>query len=190
MLFEKIHLESDETILLIVRRHWFVFLTRIIGILFSAFVPFTLIFAALRYSQTSGPVSTVLSTYSNEILFFGALWLLVNWMILAYVFTDHYLDLWVVTDRRIISIDQKSLFVRSIGSFRLERLQDLNIEIPGFLATMFNFGNIEAQTASGSEEEFAVRGLPNPRKIKALILKAADIRMKRHHNMHTTHEGL
>ena len=89
-----------------------------------------------------------------------------------------------MTDRRIISIDQKSLFVRSIGSFRLERLQDMNIEIPGVLATMFNYGNIEAQTASGSEEEFQVHGLPDPRGIKAIILKAADTRMRHHHNMH------
>lgn len=99
-------------------------------------------------------------------------------MTLAYIWTDQYLDVWVITDRRIVAIDQKRLFVRNIGSFRLERLQDMNIEIPGFLATMFDYGNIEAQTASGSEEEFSARYLPKPREIKAVILEAADLRMR------------
>jgi hypothetical protein len=98
-------------------------------------------------------------------------------MTLAYIWTDHYLDIWVITDRRIIAINQVTLFRRQIGSFRLEKLQDMNIEINGFIATMLHFGSIEAQTASGSEEEFQSRYMPNPRELKAVILEAADKRI-------------
>lgn len=179
MLFEKIKLEDDEQVLLIVRRHWFVFFSRIIGVVGTALLPFLAYTFVASFSLTKQFVVPITHTYSNELLFCAALWLLMHWMTLAYLWTDQYLDLWVVTDRRIVSIDQRRLFTRSIGSFRLERLQDMNVEIPGFLATIFNYGNIEAQTASGSEEEFQVSGLPDPRDIKALILEAADNRMRK-----------
>lgn len=178
MLFEKIKLEDDEQILLLVRRHWFVFVLKVLGVVFTALAPFILLVIVSMVEITSNMVSTALSDYSNTIWFASALWLLLNWMTLAYLWTDYYLDIWVVTDRRIISIDQRGLFVRSVGSFRLERLQDMNIVIPGFLATMLDYGHIEAQTASGAEEEFQVRFLPHPREIKSLILEAADNRLR------------
>lgn len=177
MLFEKIKLEDDEKLLLVVRRHWFVFLTRILGAVVSTIAPFLIITITLAFPATAPYAAELIAVFTKEILFFSAAWLLINWMILAYIWTDHYLDLWVVTDRRIISIDQRALFVRSISSFRLERLQDMNIVIPGFLATMFNFGTIEAQTASASDDEFTVDGLPAPREIKAIVLEATDRRM-------------
>jgi hypothetical protein len=178
MLFEKIKLEKDEQVLLIVRRHWFVLFMRVLRIVFTATVPFLMLAALASQEQTATIIATVTENYAEELYFLTALWLLLHWMALAYIWTDHYLDLWVITDRRIIAIDQKSLFVRSIGSFRLERLQDMNIEIPGFLATMLNYGTIEAQTASEGEGEFRVKGMPDPREIKSLILEAADNRMR------------
>ncbi|MFT5036850.1 MAG: energy-coupling factor transporter transmembrane protein EcfT [Candidatus Azotimanducaceae bacterium] len=178
MLFEKIKLEEDEPILLMVRRHWFVLFARMLTVVFAAAAPFFILGIASMQTATMGIVDTILTNYSNQVYFLSALWLLLNWTTLAYIWTDHYLDMWIITDRRIIAIDQKSLFVRSIGSFRLERLQDMNIEISGFIATILNYGTIEAQTASGSEEEFRVHNMPNPREIKSLILEAADHRMR------------
>ena len=177
MLFEKIKLEEDEKILLIVRRHWFVFFNRIIGVILMALLPFVLLATASLASVTADMARPIIATYSQEILFFSSLWLLFCWVTLAQQWTDHYLDIWVVTDRRVISIDQVGLFIRSIGSFRLERLQDMNVIIPGFFATLLDYGTVEAQTASASENEFTVHGVPHPREIKATILEAADTRM-------------
>lgn len=178
MLFEKIKLEEKEDILLIVRRHWFVLMNRMLGIVFMMFAPFVFYIVIQSIDISATYAKQLFSEYQHESLFFIALWLLGNWMILAYIWTDYYLDIWVVTDRRIISIDQKSLFVRSIGSFRLERLQDMNVVIPGFFATLLDYGTVEAQTASASEAEFTVHGVPQPREIKSIILEATDIRMR------------
>jgi len=180
MLFEKIKLEDDEIIIETVRRHWFVVLMQSLGYILGALLPL-LVYLASFVSFKGVQVPNVFVLYPAESVFFTAWWLLINWMGLAYIWTQYYLDIWVITDRRIIDIDQKRLFSRSIGSFRLERLQDMNVEIPGFLATIFNYGDIQAQTASGSEEEFRVRNLPDPRRIKATILAASD---KRIHNMY------
>jgi len=190
MLFEKIRLEDDEQLLSIVRRHWFVFLLRILSVVSMAFAPFIIFLILSFFEPLSTMIGTALSAFSDQILFVSALWLLVAWMRLAHEWTDQYLDLWVVTDRRIISINQETMFVRSVGSFRLERLQDMNIIIPGFLATMFDYGDIEAQTASGSEEEFQVRNLPKPRELKSLILESADNRMQYVNTRESLSEGI
>lgn len=178
MLFEKIKLEDDEDILLIVRRHWFVFLMRILGVVLTATVPFLLLIAAVFVPALQNILNEILLNHAETLIFLSSAWLLLNWMMLAYIWTDHYLDLWVVTDHRVISIDQRSLFVRSVSSFRLERLQDMKVVIAGFLPTILDYGSIQAQTASENENNFTVDGLPAPRSIKSLITEATDKRLQ------------
>src|SRR5690606_39334527 len=107
--------------------------------------------------------------YFAHALFLYSFWLLINWMMLASIWTDHYLDVWVITSRRVININQAGFFRRQIGSYRLEQLQDLNVEINGIIETLLDFGTIHAETASGSLEEFKPRHLPHPRELKSLI---------------------
>jgi uncharacterized membrane protein YdbT with pleckstrin-like domain len=100
-------------------------------------------------------------------------WLIFIWMALFGVWTNYYLDVWTVTNKRLITVDQRGLFHRDTGSFRLERLQDINVNVRGILATLLKFGDLEAETAS-SDKNFVARGIPDPQGLKALILKASD----------------
>ncbi|MAZ56637.1 hypothetical protein CL653_02510 [bacterium] len=178
MLLGKIKLEDDERIIKTTRQHWFNPVIKTCGTIFAILLP---ILVVLLITDKLNALSTTfaLESYQAEIIFFYAWWLLIMWSHLAYVWTDHYLDLFVVTNKRIIKIDQTSYFSRSIGSFRLERLQDINIEINGLLATVLDFGDLEAQTASASQDEFLARRLPDPRSIKSAILEAADEALRR-----------
>src|SRR5690606_4537603 len=92
--------------------------------------------------------------------------------------TDWYLDLWTITNLRLIAIDQRGLFRRSVSSFRYERLQDINVEINGLIPTFLDFGTLEAQTAGHGESDFLFAGAPHPREIKAKILEAANLRVR------------
>lgn len=178
MLFEKIKLEHDEQVLKIVHKHWFVLAVRIVSVICTTLAP---LFGWLALSYLTQRTDNIIvfntQEYIYHFVFFYSAWLLFNWMMLAHMVTDHHLDVWVLTDRRIISIDQRGLFNRHVGSFRLEKLQDVNIAIRGIVATFLHFGTVEAQTASGSEEEFRAHNLPHPRELKAIILQAADQRM-------------
>lgn len=161
--------------LALVRKHWFHLFARSLSIGFTAVLP--LVMGVFLEKLLGTSVSLLIDAYRPELTFFYAWWLLIHWMMLAYVWTDQYLDIWAITDRRIIRVDQVRLFHRQTGSFRLERLQDMNVEINGIIATLLDFGTIEAQTASGSEKEFRAPYIPKPRELKALILKEADRRM-------------
>jgi uncharacterized membrane protein YdbT with pleckstrin-like domain len=89
------------------------------------------------------------------------------------VWTNYYLDVWTVTNKRLITVDQRGLFNRETGSFRLERLQDVNVSVRGILATLIGYGDLQAETAS-EDRDFVARGIPDPQELKALILKASD----------------
>jgi len=87
------------------------------------------------------------------------------------------LDHWIITDRRIIVIDQIRFFQRNVSIFRLERLQDIEFNVSGLIATVLNFGTLKAQTAGTHEHNFQTSGLPDPRGLQGLIQKATDDRL-------------
>jgi len=182
MLIEQIKLEADEKVITIVRKHWFVMFMFVVGDLLLTLFPL------IGYVMITKLISTLpmnefltinsLAEFSGTIWFFYLAWVLLMWIHFTNHITDYYLDLWVITDRRIVAIDQRGFFRRFLSSFRLERLQDMNIEVSGIIPTLLNYGSIEAQTAGGSNEEFKAKNMPDPRGLKALIIHQADERQK------------
>ena len=178
MLFEKLQLEDDEKIVAIIRKHWWVIIREIILVLVLAGIPLCIpilfsLFTTFTTS-TANAQNILFSTYTSEMVYLYFAWLLFLWMTLGNFWTDYYLDLWAITNKRVVLVDQRGFFHRFISSFRLERLQDMNIEISGIIPTLFDYGTIEAQTAGGSNEKFIGYNMPHPRDIKARIVNAAD----------------
>jgi len=178
MLYERIKLESDEEILQVVRKHWWIITTRVLSAVVSMLMPLILFGTAQGLLSDYFDTTTVTTTYQIELWFIYLGWVLFHWIAIANFWTDHYLDLWAITNRRIVAIEQSGFFHRFLSSFRLERLQDMNISVKGIIPTLLNFGRIEAQTAGGSNEEFATNNMPDPRGLKALIIRAADERQQ------------
>lgn len=177
MRFEKIELEEDEEVIAIIRRHWFYVFKQCFLIVVLILLPIIGLIFGLLFADAV--LIAFMQAFMPHLIFLYACWLLIQWMLLASIWTDHYLDIWAITTRRIIKVDQVTLFKRQIGSFRLERLQDINVEINGIVATLLDYGTIHAETASGGNgEEFKAAYLPKPQEIKSLILKASDERMK------------
>lgn len=173
MLTDKIKLEDDEEVLVLVRKHWFILFVQLFNLAILAILPIAAYFLFLKFA---GNFDLTIDTgaYQTALYYGYAAWLLVMWMMGFNIWTHYYLDVWTVTSRRLIAVDQRGLFYRTTGSFRLERLQDMNVEIQGIIATFLDYGMLQAQTAAGSEEEFQAHGLPHPRELKSTILEAAD----------------
>lgn len=181
MLFEQIKLEDDEKMVKVVRKHWFILALYITIDIFLALLPlvlFLIVFPLIQSGIPGDNASLSLAAYRSELWFLYLGWLLLIWMHFANHLTDYMLDLWAITNRRIVAIDQRGYFNRFLSSFRLERLQDMNIKINGIIPTLLNFGTIEAQTAGGSNEEFSADNMPDPRGLKALIINLADERQE------------
>jgi len=181
MLFEKIQLEPDEKVLKMVRKHWFVIMAELFGTFVMLLIPFFILTGLLIFPDTLAAFDISLTKYTAVIAFVMAGWLVFTLLAGFTIWTHYYLDLWIITDRRIILIDQIRFFNRNVSIFRLERLQDIEFSIKGIIPTFFNFGTLNAQTASHFESNFRSAGLPDPRELQAVIQKATDARLQTLH---------
>ena len=174
MTSEQIPLEADERVLLEVRKHWFVLASQLGGIVLAAFVP-PLVYIGISAFKLFPAQFT---DYPSVLITLYIGWLIMMWMSLFSIWTNYYLDVWTITNRRLIATNQHGFFSRTIGSFRFERLQDVEVTVNGFLATILDYGTLETQTA-GTQDNFIAYDLPKPSEIKALILSSTDALLSR-----------
>lgn len=179
---ERIQLEADERVLMRIRKHWFLILTQMLLIVLSALLPF---FLYVTLVGTYTPETEEGTLFGRALVTLYAGWLLVMWMALFSTWTNYYLDVWTVTNKRLIAVDQRGFFFRTTASFRLERLQDIIVSVDGIIATLLDYGSLEIQTA-GDEKNFKAYGLPSPGDIKATILSSADTLIARESNAQKT----
>jgi len=95
-------------------------------------------------------------------LLFCVGFLLIAWM-------DYYLDLYIVTDRRIIDVSQKGLFSRSLSAVDLVDVEDVRALETGFLSTFFDYGDLYVQTA-GKTRNVDFHQVPNPYSLARKIM--------------------
>ena len=158
-----IRLRDTEHIVVIMHRHWAVLLLPIISTLVVAFIPPALLIVVSNLA----PLSSV--ALSSAL---GLFVLVIFWLILAAtVLTElvyYWLDVWILTNERVIDIEQQGLFHREISEFGVENIQDVTVETPSFFATLLRFGTITIHTAG--DKSFIVRDVPSADHIRELII--------------------
>ena len=165
-----IQLYEDEKIIKIVRRHWFVVAIDALVFLILAIVPLFIITTILNTLTKGG--GTLL--YGPLIAFFYVVWLQFTWNTLAVTWTtNYYLDVVLITNRRLLKIEQLGLFARDVAEMRLEKIQDIRVDVLGLFSSLLNFGDLKVQTA-GEEEQFVIYNVPNPNEIKNIIFEHHD----------------
>lgn len=88
-------------------------------------------------------------------------------------FFDYYLDVWIVTNERIVDIQLKGLFSRTTSETRLYRVQDVTAEMKGIGATVFDYGTVHVQTA-GATGRFIFEQMPDPDEVVRAISKLVE----------------
>lgn len=157
-------IHPNETVVLEVRRHLFVFYASLSWLFIFLLVPLLAYgFIYNFFSDISGghPVALFISIYS--------LWLLILWLIGFYLWTDYYMDVWVITDRRIVDIEQNGFFHREVTNFSIDRIEDITVNINGIVPTMLKFGDLHVHTAADGHE-FVIRQANDPLHIKEVIV--------------------
>lgn len=170
-------LSEDEKILATIRKHWLILLKDTLflsGLLIVPVIILTIYYIAqMNYSVEFNGNGSYLYT------FFFALWLLWCWNMIFIIWTDYYLDVLIITNKRILDIEQKGLFSRESSSFRLDRIQDITVEVRGVIATYLNFGHIHIQTA-GESRAFIARYIPRPYEVKKQVSDMQNTAIEKH----------
>lgn len=160
--------QDDEEIFLVIRQHWFVFAIRLtlwllfvaILILGDQYLP--------RYAEflATSPYKEIYVLLKSLYMLFLILGLLILWVI-------YYLNVQIITNERVVDIDQHSLLHHEISEVYLSRMQDVTAEVKGLFPTMLNYGNVYVQTA-GETERFEFSKIPDPTAVSKLILNLYD----------------
>jgi uncharacterized membrane protein YdbT with pleckstrin-like domain len=163
---------ENETIVAVIHRHWFNILSHFLTILIFGILAFLFFFLApLVTAALDITLSTSLLFFITSTIF------LFLWVYAFFIWIDYYFDVWIITDERILNIEQKGLFTRVASEVNFGRVQDVTTKIEGFLPTMLDYGDILIQTA-GEDKRFHFRnvGLPETHKdtIVALVKKYQD----------------
>lgn len=158
------YFEKGEEIITTQRKHWIFIAFRISVIALMVLVP--LVAGSIIAAVPDVPLSD-----KGLVMFLGlyALWVLFLLIGAFYSWTVWILDIWIVTDRKFVDIEQKSLFHRQVSTLTLEKVQDVTVQVDGVFATWLDFGTVIVQTA-GQEREFVIHGIRRPYKFKEVLL--------------------
>lgn len=166
--------EAGEKVELLLRRHSLMSLGSSLVYLLLLGVPFVLTW----FMQTQFPELWQQSFAEPLVALATSVYVLSVLLFWYANFLDYWLDVWVVTTERIISVEQKGLFARNFSEQRLYRVQDVSSSVKGFLPTMLHYGDIVAQSA-GAEQTTILRQVPRADVVARRILELAEASRRR-----------
>lgn len=173
--FSKFHFKGvgeDEEIIKVVHRNWFYIFQQF----FLLIVMAVIFFLAIFFSGLFGAES------KNLMAFFVNFFILVIWIYGFMIWIDYYYDLWIITNKRIVNIEQHGMFMRKVSEMEYSKMQDITVEVSGFLPTVINYGDVKIQTAA-EDSEFVFRTVSDPYRIKDIIFN-----MQKKDSTHNTEE--
>ena len=166
---------KNEKVVLFLRRHWITITTQLIAFVTLLVIPILLSIVfwsnvvELLKHDVFGPLITIAAS-----IYFLAIWLY------AFIeFTDYYLDTWIVTNERIINIEQEGLFHRITSELDLAAVQDVTSDVRGITRTLIDYGNIYIQTA-GAKARFIFKVVPKPGKATRKIAQLVEADKRKH----------
>jgi hypothetical protein len=155
---------ENETVYLVVREHWvYLFLKILVWVFFAValvlFNRFARIYLPFWFEGRAGQITFIFTQIYTMFLSLS----------IFLIFIIYYLNIQIITNLRIVDIDQVGLFSHRISELHIDKIEDVTSEVNGILGTIFSYGNIYVQTA-GTKEHFEFSNVPNPAEIEKLIL--------------------
>jgi len=159
-------LEPDEVVVTVIHKHP-------IGIIGIYLLGVLVVVAILIIGVYVAPnIIAGFSPTSRGLIIAGGIFafaiLVIVLFVLTYVYRQSKI---VVTDRSLIQVIQKSLFIRKISRLSMSNVEDVNAEQRGIFASIFNYGTLMVQTA-GTMENFIFPYCPDPNLYADEILEA------------------
>lgn len=173
-----IHKKPYENIVAIIRRHPFTFLKTIIFCLLLLAIPVALYWLA---NQLFPSLFTGQIIYPLAIMALSVYLLFVILLFYSF-FVDFYLDEMIITNDRLIDMEQNGLLARTISETDLYLIQDVTSEIKGLFASILKYGRVIIQTA-GAVPKFIVVDVPDPNGLRQLLLNLASEDKKFHNKI-------
>lgn len=158
-----INQNPDEIVILLVRRHFLTNLGWLLIVVGMSLAPLI-----LRHF----PLLTFLPLTFQTIAI-GA-WYLVAMAIFIEGFLSWFYSVNIVTNKRVVDVDFFNLIYREITDAEIEVIQDVTVKIGSVVRTIFNYGDVDVETA-GEKPNIEFQSVPQPDRIVRIL---SELRMK------------
>ena len=151
------NLRPGEEVIMVVKRHWIIYL--ILILVFLSWILFTVLSYAIFWASTLNNLVNIVFW-----MFFSVL-LYIKWL-------DHELDMYAITNNRIIWIDQISFLNRTVTECNLWQVQEVNSKTKWIFANMLNYWTLTILTAWNATNmimDFAPNSMQEARKILNIV---------------------
>lgn len=101
-----------------------------------------------------------------------SVYLLFIWLLFFFSIIDYILDIWIITDKRIIDVQQNGFFSRVISEQMVAKIQDITSDTHGFWPTVWKYGNLTVQTAA-EQNKFYFEEISDPEEVRDLLIRLA-----------------
>lgn len=115
--------------------------------------------------------------YIGIIILFFLIYLLYTGLALYIKWLNEELDLMIVTNLRIINLEQVSFMTRTVSEANLIQVQDVEGIQKGILSNTLHYGDLEIHTAS-HKRVFFIQNIPDPFDTARRLLAIRDANLK------------
>ncbi|NTU69894.1 PH domain-containing protein [bacterium] len=157
-----IETQENEKVEIVIHRHWAAIINLFAFVFLMAILPIFLFFIMQNYLLISVGAMNLFIIGSSIYYMFTFNMLFIGWL-------DYYLDSAVITNERIIDIDQNGLFNRTVSELHFSKVQDATGTQKGIIQSFLDFGDVQVQSA-GTQKEFILDKVPHPYKLSKLII--------------------
>lgn len=148
--------QKNEIVHCFCRKHWIVLLPHLLGI-FSA-LAILLLFISINHSYIADLIGGPLYVAATWFFLLGLTYYFHYFFIRIF---NYYLQILIITNFRIIHLDQTLYFHRNRDSIDLPEIQDIEIQQNGLLKTLLNYGELII-TLSSAHASKTIYCIPNP----------------------------
>ncbi len=96
------------------------------------------------------------------------IWYLFTFIYAFEAFLDWFFSVNIITDERIFDFDFYNLTYRKVTDVNIDKIQDVTVSIGGGIGTLFNYGNVQIQTAAEIPEIDFIN-VPQPDKVAKVL---------------------
>lgn len=167
-----------EKIEYLLRRHPITFVPHILLFILLMVIPFAV------YLLINNLYPTLLDPISSKIAFplgvlLASIYYLALYLFFYSQFIEFYLDMWIVTNDRIVDVEQNGLFSRTISELDLYRVQDVTVDTNGIFPSLFRYGHVRVKTAS-QNLGIIFHNVKEPNQIREALIQLSDADRKHH----------
>lgn len=154
--------KDDDEIILFVRKYWIKYFFIALFACLVISIPFILVLSFLfNASLTNMQVE-----YATIIL---SIYFLILLGLVLYAFVDYYLDIFILTQDRVVFVRQNGFFNRQIDEVYYKDVDEVGVDVKGFLKSTFNYGDLVLHPGNDLAV-LTVDGIHEPHKVARLIM--------------------